>query len=170
MKTATITTSTTDRPSQAGPESLRFDRRRALALLGGAAALAAAPASLAAKASTKQRFEFRPVFTDWAPGRVLIEYGGEEVYLGDERIGNELIEWIDTSEGSQISFQLTEEGARRSEEMSRDHLGQAIAVLYAGRVLAAPKVRAVIGRKGVISLDEEALRRIRLQLAEDQGR
>lgn len=74
-----------------------------------------------------------------------------EQYLAGEHV--ELAQAADDrSDGSAISIRLTEEGAQRMERLTRryqpngDHVYQ-LAVVYNGRLYAAPRIQAVLGSR-----------------------
>lgn len=126
--------------------------------LGAAALSAVSPRP--AQAARQEPLEFRPAFHEWAPGRILVELDGEQLYLGDEVIGSEHVGMFEVKEKA-IEFVLTEEGGRLLEDLSSRHLDRPIAVLYAGEVVIAPRIRGVMGRRGVIDVDEESLDKMR---------
>ncbi|MEM1246627.1 MAG: hypothetical protein AAGK22_09645 [Acidobacteriota bacterium] len=137
-----------------------MSRRKACGLVGGALLAAALPARLKASDSKDEPLEFRPAYEEWAPGRILVTVEEKRLYLGEERIGGDVVETFNVVEYG-IAFTLSEEGGRRLKELSARHLQKPLAVIYAGEVLIAPKVMGVMERRGQITMKSEGVERLK---------
>jgi preprotein translocase subunit SecD len=48
-----------------------------------------------------------------------------------------------------IEFTLTKDGAKKLENVTQNHMNKPLALLVNGKVIAAPRVRGVVGEKAV---------------------
>ncbi len=111
------------------------------------------------------KFEFRPAYDAWAPGRVLVQKDEERFYVGDERLEPAQIQWLGHEPGTDrdrtLSFVLTEEGAAVMRQMTRpERTGQPLLVFYEGRLLMAPVIRGQIAERGQLSFSSRELQQL----------
>lgn len=137
-----------------------MSRRKVCGLAAGALLAAAIPPTLKASDSKDEPLEFRPAYTEWAPGRILVSVEEKRLYLGEERISGDVVETFEVAELG-IEFSLSEEGGRQLSELSARHLHQPLVILYAGEVVVAPVIRGVMERRGQITMDADGIERLR---------
>jgi preprotein translocase subunit SecD len=87
------------------------------------------------------------------PGRGVVEAssaeGGEPVHIHPERhVSNADVEsaWVKQADsGCQVEIRLTEEGAEKLARLTRDHIGERLALVIDGVVIMTPTIRSRLG-------------------------
>jgi hypothetical protein len=95
------------------------------------------------------------------PGRGVVEAasrkGGEPVHLLPERhvsnadVESARVEQADS--GCQVQIRLTDEGSEKLARLTRDHIGDRLAVVINGEVVMTPTIRSRIGQVVVLTGD-----------------
>ena len=89
-----------------------------------------------------------------APGRKLDEklHVQKKPLLDRSALKSAAVQRNAVTGAPEIAITFTERGAKRFAEVTRDHIGQRLAIVINGEVYSAPKIMAEIaGGKGVIS-------------------
>lgn len=123
--------------------------------------------------------EFRLVHGEPSPDLERIEYGGESLYLERRPIISDadLVAVRPSVHQDRVllDMQLSPEGSRRLIRVTRENIGQRIALLVGSRVRLAPVIRSTVGPRlqAVVELSatevERILRRIRARWPEREG-
>jgi len=95
------------------------------------------------------------------PGRGVVEAaspeGGEPVHIHQERhVSNADIEsaWVEQADtGCQVGVRLTDEGTEKLARLTRNHIGERLALVIDGEVVMAPTIRSEITQDLVLTGD-----------------
>jgi HEAT repeat protein/beta-lactamase regulating signal transducer with metallopeptidase domain len=106
---------------------------------------------------TGPRLQFRWVLegptlaapTDSEPDRTMAV--ADEMVLAEGDIASAEVQKDPNSEYYQVLFQTTEDGAKKLKAATEGNLSRKLAIVFDGRVLSAPVVRAPIGSSGAIT-------------------
>lgn len=104
------------------------------------------------------RFEVRLAETSPAPGLRRIAVGGKVLYLHERPVvtngdisSASVVRPAGTPPWYNVAISFTKQGATKMRQATAGHMGQPMAILIDGQVVAAPVVRSIIGSQAMIT-------------------